>query len=196
MPAAPRLLRLLLILGALVLLVAGCGSDDGGGDGDSSSDQARDASTSTTTTAEDEPAEPTGVPEPVPEGELPPIVVTSPQPLGYVSGAFVLTGSAQVTEGALRWAILDAKLKPMATGAFDASCGAPCRGTFRTRVPLRDVAIGSWELHVWTPPVADDDPQRVHDTMVPITVTAEPVQGTPPPGAEPPGGVPNAPSPG
>jgi hypothetical protein len=43
---------------------------------------------------------------------------------------------------------------------------------------------------VWAPPVADDDPPRVHDTMVPITVTAEPVAGSPDADATPPGGVP------
>lgn len=176
---------------ALVLLVAlvacGCGStDDAAGDDrdERSPDPAK------TQTTEDEPADPTDVPAPVPDGEQPPIVVTSPESLGYVSGSFILEGTAQVFEGDLRWAILDAKLKPMAQGSFAASCGAPCRGKFRIRVPLRTVEVGSWELHVWAPPVADDDPARVHDTMIPITVTAEPVQGTPAPGETPPGGVP------
>jgi hypothetical protein len=185
----------LLVLAMLV--IAGCGGsgDDGAKDSD-----ARDAKTTSTSDEhdegdgeehpdEDEPGDPTEVPDPVPEGELPPIQVRSPEPLSYVSRSFILAGSAQVFEGDLRWAILDANLKPMAQGRMTASCGAPCRGNFRTRIPLAGVQVGSWELHVWQPPVADGDPARVHDTMVPITVTAEPVDA-PDPGATPPGGVP------
>ena len=186
-------LAVLLLVAALALLLAGCGSDG---------DDRRDASgsgakTETSTTGDDAPADEgedddapaTTVPEPVPAGEQPPIVVTSPAPLAYVNGTFVLRGSAEVYEGELRWAILDARLKPMAQGAFAASCGAPCRGTFSKRIPLRGVAIGSWELHVWAPPVDAGDPARMHDTMVPITVTDQPVDA-PAPDAIPPGGAP------
>lgn len=180
------LLAVLLVL-MLAALVAGCGSDDDGDDDDGVTKQAKTANEDR---GEDHAEEATLVPEPVPEGELPPIRITSPTPLSYVSDSFVLTGSARVVEGELRWAILDARLEPMAQGRMTATCGAPCRGSFRTRIPLSNVAIGSWELHVWTPPVDDDDPDRLHDTMVPITVTDEPVEGTPDAGAEPPGGVP------
>ncbi len=186
------LLTALLLLTVAALLAAGCGSDDGD---DSPKRSAKTTATTTTDeddpdSPDDEPGEPTKVPDPVPEGELPPIQVTSPEALGYVTGSFVLAGTAQVFEGALQWAILDANLKPMTQGRMTASCGAPCRGKFRARIPLAKVPVGSWELHVWAPPVADDDPPRVHDTMTPITVTAEPVEGAPEPGAIPPGGVP------
>ncbi|MCW2921092.1 MAG: Immunoglobulin-like domain of bacterial spore germination [Thermoleophilia bacterium] len=175
------------------LLATGCGSSDDDGSKGSTKTSTTDTTTTDTTettTTDDDHGDPTELPDPVPEGELPPIQVTSPTSLAYVSGSFVLAGSAQVTEGALQWAILDADLKPMTQGRMTASCGAPCRGKFRARIPLAKVPVGSWELHVWTPPVADDDPPRVHDTMTPITVTAKPVTGAPDPGATPPGGVP------
>lgn len=184
-------LTALLAALALALLVAGCGSDDGDDDTPSKSTKTTKTTTTTTTDADpDDPGDPTELPDPVPDGELPPIQVTSPTSLAYVSGSFVLAGSAQVFEGALQWAILDARLKPMVQGRMTATCGAPCRGKFRTRIALAKVPVGSWELHVWAPPVADDDPARVHDTMTPITVTAQPVDGSPDPGATPPGGVP------
>ncbi len=187
------LLAALVVLALAAMLAAGCGSsdDEGGGDATSKQSASDDEHDGDEDPAEDEDAEdPTPVPEPVPDGELPPIQVTSPTPLAYVSDSFVLTGSAQVFEGTLRWQILDEQLRPQRQGTITASCGAPCRGTFRARIPLRGVKIGSWELHVFAPPVADDDPDRVHDTMIPITVTEEPVEGAPDAGDTPPGGVP------
>jgi hypothetical protein len=71
-----------------------------------------------------------------------------------------------------------------------ASCGAPCRGKYRVRIPVAKVPVGSWELHVWSPNVADDGPARLHDTMVPVTIARTHTPGQPDPGAEPPGGAP------
>lgn len=190
------LLAALVVLSLLALLAAGCGSgDDSGGDDDATVRQSTDGDDPADdedhdADAEDAPADPTPVPDPVPDGTLPPIQVTSPAPLAYVNDSFLLTGSAQVFEGTLRWQILDEQLRPQRQGTITATCGAPCRGTFRSRIPLRGVQVGSWELHVFAPPVADDDPPRVHDVMVPITVTDEPVAGAPDADAQPPGGVP------
>lgn len=191
------LLATLAILTLASLLAAGCG---GGDDGDDPTPKPPRTTTDDTGDDDDhakdedghadDAGDPTEVPDAYPDGSQPPIHVETPTPLSYVSGSFVLSGTAQVFEGALQWAILDARLKPMVQGRMTASCGAPCRGKFRVRIPLAKVAIGSWELHVWAPPVADDDPDRVHDTMVPITVTDEPVQGAPDAGDIPPGGVP------
>jgi hypothetical protein len=186
------MLRLLAVV-ALVLVAAGCGSDDDSTSTSTTKERSTKTTTTDTTSTTDDPddeGEATKVPDPVPEGELPPIQVMSPTSLSYVSGSFVLAGTAQVFEGALQWAILDAKLKPMVQGRMTATCGAPCRGKFRTRISLAKVPVGSWELHVWAPPVADTDAERMHDTMTPITVTEEPVQGAPDPGEIPPGGVP------
>lgn len=187
---APSLLRL-VALAAAAILVAGCGgsgNEDAGadrGDRDDASEQARDDESPDT-----DDAAPTPLPEPVPEGELPPIVVRSPRAFEEVVGSFRLAGTAQVHEGTLAWAILDAKLQPMVQGTTTASCGAPCRGAYAVTISLMKVPIGSWELHVWSPNVADEGPRRLHDTMVPITVASKRTPGAPAPGAEPPGGAP------
>lgn len=177
--------------------LAGCGGGDGAGPGGQQRDAAqaeRGAQTSGEDAgdeaADDEPAgEATSVPDPTPEGELPPIQVTSPAAFANVHRSFVLAGSAMVHEGTLAWAILDADLRPMVRGTTTTTCGAPCRGRFRARVSLARVPVGSWELHVWSPNVADEGPARLHDTMVPISVTDRPVDA-PAPDAIPPGGVP------
>lgn len=180
---------LLLVL-ALMMVLGGCGNDeDPATNGTNTSADAGDVTTTGRDDATD-PAQPTPLPEPTPEGELPPIQVTSPAQFANLYRSFVLAGTASVFEGTLRWAILDAKLKPMISGTTTATCGGPCRGKFRVRVPIANVPVGSWELHVWQPPVADDDPERVHDVMVPITVTATRVTDAPPPGTMPPGGEP------
>jgi hypothetical protein len=187
----------LAVLAVGVLLAAGCG----GSDDDSSKDDSRDASTTKTKTDtstnsdveaadEGEVGEPTAVPEPVPEGEQAPIVVTKPAPFEQLVGSFVLSGSASVFEGALTWAILDARLKPMVTGNITASCGAPCRGTFRTRISLAKVPVGSWELHVWAPNASGQGNPRQHDAMVPVSVATQRTPGAPDPGTMPPGGAP------
>lgn len=121
--------------------------------------------------------------------QLPPIQVLAPPTFSSVHRSFVLRGTAQVHEGELRWSILDADLEPLATGRMTATCGAPCRGGFSTRVDVSKVPVGSWELHVYAPPVADDDPPRMHDVILPITVVAKPVD-QPAADAPPPGGVP------
>lgn len=175
---------MLAILLTCVLTAAGCGDGDEGR-------RAQDRSTERTETETGQPKEsPTAAPEPLPEGELPPIRVESPAAFETLVGSFVLSGTAKVHEGTLAWAILDAKLEPMVRGTTTASCGAPCRGRFRTRVSLRGVPVGSWELHVWSPNVSDEGPERLHDTMVPISVAKHRVEGAPEPGEEPPGGPP------
>lgn len=185
----------LALLVLLALLAAGCG---GSGDGPSK-DGSRDTSTKSTSTSDDgdEPVttdedegEPTKVPEPVPAGQKAPIRIVTPSSLQQLVGSFVLSGEATVNEGALAWAILDAKLRPMVSGRITASCGAPCRGRFRVRIPLRNVPLGSWELHVWAPNAADTGPRRLNDTMVPITVSDQRTPGQPDPTAVPPGGPP------
>jgi hypothetical protein len=183
----------LALLALLALLAAGCGDADA--DDSSSKDAKRDAAKTTTTdsdepAADDEQGEATKLPEPVPAGEQPPIVISSPDPFAQLVGSFILQGEASVHEGALTWAILDAKLKPMVTGHITATCGAPCRGRFRMRISLRNVPIGSWELHVWSPNVADSGPARLHDTMVPVSVSDQRTPGQPDPNAAPPGGPP------
>ena len=192
------------LLALAVLLAAGCG----GSDGENSGDDSRDTSSKETETDSDahdegdeehdgddegdtgDEGEPTAMPEPVPEGEQPPIVISKPTPFEQVVGSFVLSGSASVFEGALTWAILDARLKPMVTGNITASCGAPCRGTYRTRISLAKVPVGSWELHVWGPNASGQGNPRLHDTMVPVSVATERTPGAPDPGAAPPGGAP------
>lgn len=193
------LVALLLLLVASAALLGGCGKeeadekdspkgseraaqsdDDAAGDKGSRNDEDKD----------DDDPKPTPAPDPVPEGELPPVQLTAPAPFQELVGSFILQGTAQVHEGAIAWAILDAKLRPMVTGRAQASCGAPCRGKFRIRIPLKGVPLGSWELHAWSPNVADEGAERLHDTMVPITVTDRRTPGAPAPGTIPPGGVP------
>jgi hypothetical protein len=189
-----RTLATSVVLLLLALLLAGCGGDDGesSSTSDSSSRTEDSATTEEPADADDGDADDSAVTEEPfdPDTELPPIQVSSPASFANLYRSFVLAGTAQVFEGDLRWAIYDASRKPMAQGRMTATCGGPCRGDFRTRVSLRGVKVGSWELHVWAPPVADDDPEHMHDTMVPIVVTARPVADVPPPDAPPPGGVP------
>ncbi len=168
-----RLLALLLAIVAACMLAAGCGSDEPDED-----------STSTTKTTR------TDATDPGDDQDLPPIQVTSPKSFQSVYRSFTLEGTAAVHEGTIAWQILDADLKPMLVGYTTASCGAPCRGDFSAEIDVRDVKAGSWELHVFQQPVADDDPERVHDTLVPITITTGPVDDQPDPDAPPPGGVP------
>lgn len=186
----------LALLALAALLAAGCGGSDGtAADGDrrdaSPAETEDDTATHSDVEAADEgeEGEPTAMPEPVPEGEQPPIVISRPMPFEQLVGSFVLRGSATVFEGALVWAILDARLRPMATGPITASCGAPCRGTFRTRISVAKVPVGSWELHVWAPD-ASGRSERQHDTMVPVSVARQRTPGAPGPGAVPPGGPP------
>lgn len=177
------LLRCAALL-ALLLLAAGCG----GSDDDSSSDDARAVTTATTPAKEPEPA-----PDPQDEpaaGELAPIVVTSPKHFATVVGTMRLAGTAQVHEGTINWAIHDEQGSPLRRGHLTASCGAPCRGDFSGRISLKGVPLGSWELHVWEPNVADDGPERLNEVMLPITVSDQRIEGAPEPDAHPPGGAP------
>jgi hypothetical protein len=174
------LVRTLLAL-ALASSLAGCGDDS------SHARTARHAATKTTTTAA---PEPTKVPDAVAPGELAPIVITSPAPFTTLVGTLPLAGTATTHEGTLAWAILGADLKPLVQGHMQATCGAPCRGRFSARISLAKVPLGSWELHVWTPNTSDTGAARLHDTLVPITVSDRIVPGAPAPGATPPGGPP------
>lgn len=186
MAHARRLTALALALLA-ALLLAGCG---GSNDETSGADGGDPPAATTTTSSSDDGRDPTTTdPEPDAPTE-PPITITSPKPFASVHGTLRLTGTTLAHEGDLRWAILDASLEPMRSGSMTASCGAPCRGRFATTIPLASVPVGSWELHVWQPPVADEDPERVHDTMVPITITEFPVDDQPAVDAPPPGGAP------
>lgn len=182
-----RLLRFALVPMVALLVLAGCGDEGSGGTrGGERQDAARadDGGRADEGGAKDETADDGH------EDPLPPIQVLAPPAFSSVHRSFVLRGTAQVIEGELRWSILDAALEPLASGRMAASCGAPCRGEFSTRVDIRRVPLGSWELHVFAPPVGDDDPPRVHDVILPITVVAKPVD-QPAADAPPPGGVPN-----
>jgi hypothetical protein len=98
-----------------------------------------------------------------------------------------------VFEGAVAWQILDASDEPLASGTAQASCGAPCRGRFSTRIDVSKVEPGSWELHVFQPPVSGKEPPRLHDFIVPITITTGPIDPDDPgPDAPPPGGAPTS----
>lgn len=185
-------LRTALVALLALVVLGGCGEGGGSRDGSGEREDAAradradgdgDAGSDTRTEADEAAAD--GHEDP-----LPPIQVVAPATFTSVHRSFVLRGTAQVVEGELRWAILDASLEPLASGRMTASCGAPCRGGFSTRVDVSKVPVGSWELHVFAPPVADDDPPRVHDVIIPITVVAKPVD-QPPADAPPPGGVPN-----
>jgi hypothetical protein len=167
---------------ACVLLVAGCGegTDDGTRDRSPAKDAAEPATTTEATTPE-------------PDAAKLPIIVTSPSGFQSVHRAFTLKGTATVFEGAVAWQILDASDEPLAAGTAQASCGTPCSGTFSTKVDVSKVEPGSWELHVFQPPVADDDPPRLHDFIVPITITTGPIDPDDPgPDAPPPGGAPTS----
>jgi hypothetical protein len=169
--AARATVALLVAMLALAPVLAGCGADD----------------------TPDEPAPPTTTTDAVDDDGRPtlPIQVTSPAVFTSVHGSFELAGTAQVHEGELRWSILDSAYDELAAGAMTASCGAPCVGEFATTIDVSEVPIGSWELRVWQPGVADDDPERMHETIIPITVTAQPVDADQPPAdAPPPGGLP------
>lgn len=191
----PRI-RLLLLVALVAVAGAGCGGDDGaGGDRTGASDDRSQADgTAAAGDAEGGGSDQDG--DDGPDGDddgrapLPPIEVIAPPTFSSVHRSFVLRGTAQVHEGELRWAILDADLEALASGRMMASCGAPCRGKFSTRVDVSKVPVGSWELHVFAPPVADGDPPRVHDVILPITVAANPVD-QPAADAPPPGGVPS-----
>ncbi|MCB0880217.1 MAG: Gmad2 immunoglobulin-like domain-containing protein [Thermoleophilia bacterium] len=168
---------LLLLLAAAALLLAGCGSD-------SSSDSKSSSTTTTEAATSGDDDQPGG-------DDLLPIVVESPKPFASVYRSFTLSGTAVANEGTLRWQILDASGKPLAQGTITASCGGPCRGDFSTKVNVAKVTPGSWELHVFEPPTADDDPARRNDTIVPITITTGPIDSSDPAAdAPPPGGVP------
>lgn len=170
---------LLLLLAAAALLATGCGSDDSG----DSKQSTTPASTTTKATGGDD--------DQPDEQDLLPIMVESPKPFASVYRSFTLSGTAVANEGTLRWQILDASGKPLAQGTITASCGGPCRGDFSTKVNVAKVTPGSWELHVFEPPTADDDPARRNDTIVPITITTGPIDSSDPAAdAPPPGGVP------
>lgn len=175
--------RTALVAAACSLLLAGCGGS--GSDADDADRAApRDRATTTATTAADE--------------DLPPVQVTAPVAFTNVKDRVVVEGTASVSEGDLRWAVLDAAGEPFVSGRADASCGAPCRGDFRFTVPLGTVEIGSWELHVWAPNAAEgaeaSSTERLHDTFVPITVVKQLDPDAPAADALPPGGVPSSPT--
>jgi hypothetical protein len=180
--ARAKLLSSLLV--AVVVMLPGCSGE---------SKPAAQSSESTTPTAADETDDSDAVSKDSPEGRSQlEIEIAEPVPFSSVHGSFRLVGTASVYEGALAWQILDESLKPMKRGMMTASCGAPCRGRYSTTVNLQGVEPGSWELHVFAPPVGPNDPPRMHDTILPITVTTGPVGDAPPADAPPPGGVPNA----
>lgn len=183
-------------LALLGLTSVGC-SDSGGNDQrsdpreDTPATTGSDAAPSADPDADAPDPAPSPAPLPDPRGALP-IAITTPAPFTNVirrTGA-LLTGSATVTEGSLMWAILGSDLRPLAQGRMQATCGAPCSGTFRVRVATATVPIGSYELHVWSPNAADEGPARLHDTLVPITIVEQETKGAPAPDAFPPGGVP------
>lgn len=174
----------------LLLLLAGCGSDD-----DASNSRTPSKATTTTDTASTTPdgdaektPDPTPLPEPTPTGEQPPITVAQPATFAVVAKAFVLSGTASVTEAELAWAILGTDLRPLVSGRMSATCGAPCRGKYRTSVSLAKVPLGSYELHVWSPNSSEGGAARLHDTVTPITVAARIDPNAPAPDAAPPTG--------
>jgi hypothetical protein len=177
----------LLVLTAATTIVAGCGSNAGSKPSTDAvstatrteADTETDSSNSNDQTDDDQPTKRE-------------IEVAEPTAFSSVYRSFTLAGTAAVFEGALAWEILDEQLKPMQRGMTTATCGAPCRGKFSTTVRLQGVAPGSWELHVFAPPVDPNDPPRVHDTILPITVTTGPIGDAAAADAPPPGGVPNS----
>lgn len=194
---------LLALLAALTLLAAGCGSSDGSGSGpgakakhdaQADEDAKGDASTGADDDADDGSTDAT---DPAGGDDLPPIQITTPASFATVSKSMVLAGTASVSEGTVAWAIYDASQKAMVSGTTTATCGAPCRGKFRVAISLAKVPLGSWELHAWSPNMADgsegEDP-HLHDTLVPITVAAKLDPDAPAADEPPPGGVPNSPA--
>lgn len=168
---------ILSVIAIAALIGAGCG-------GETESTSAPETTTEDAASPTDDAAPPDGRPET-------PIMIESPATFASVHGSFELAGTAIAHEGELRWEILDEHLKPMASGPIEVSCGAPCRGNFSTTIKLDEVPVGSWELHVFQPPIADEDEPRVNDTILPITVTPKPVDDQPAADAPPPGGVPS-----
>ncbi|MCW2925042.1 MAG: hypothetical protein JWM98_2446 [Thermoleophilia bacterium] len=191
----------LLALLAAGALAAGCGGGGGSGDAKATSKD-RDAgskghaTTKDATSTGDDGADTTPAPAPSP-GPVPdadgtvPVVIVTPTPFTSVvrSAGVVLTGTAKVPKPQLAWAILGSDLKPLAQGTMRASCTARCVGHYRVRLATGRVPVGSWELHVWQPDPAGGS-ERLHDTLVPITVVERATPGAPPADAFPPGGAP------
>lgn len=168
-------MKIVLII-ALLLLIPGCSNK-------------QDASQSVSKKPSNKP--PTEETSPVnTKKESSPILISTPPIFASVFKSFKLAGSATAHEGELRWQILGPNEKLLLSGPIKVTCGAPCRGKFNTAVDVRKVPAGQYELHVFQPPVSDDDPLRVNDTITPITITTGPVDNFPPADAPPPGGAP------
>ncbi|MEO6866751.1 MAG: Gmad2 immunoglobulin-like domain-containing protein [Gaiellales bacterium] len=180
----------LLALALIVLLVvAGCSDSD---DAATTDDEPRAVDPAGQTDADEQPSSDAPAPDAdaPPAGELPRIEVTSPKSFATLVGAMKLAGKAQAFEATINWAIMDHNEKPLKKGFITASCGAPCRGDFSERISLKGVPLGSWELRVWEPNASDEGPARLHEVMVPITISDQRIPGAPEPDAMPPGGVP------
>ena len=207
-PHAPRLVALLLLL-LLAVVLAGCANDDDGDDGDAatraetSQTDDGDAADDDGETSSDEPDAPGTATDPGnfdlddPDRPRSPIRITHPLPFQTVAKRFVLRGSAIAHEGTLNWSIERGDgSEPLASGGMTASCGGPCRGNFSTTIPLAGVPLGSFELRVWSPNVDDAGPERLDETMVPISIHSQIDPNAPGPNTPPPGGAPtSAPAP-
>lgn len=175
----------------LALLGSGCGGSDDG-DAEDAADTTTNAEQATDHADEDGgSATDAGADGPgdASQQDAQQITITAPKAFETLVGTMVLQGRARVAEGALAWTIQSGQPRPLASGRMTATCGAPCRGTYRTPIPLGRVPAGSYELHVFAPN-AGEGPARLHETMVPITIATERIPGAPPPDAAPPGGLP------
>lgn len=193
-------------LALCALASAGCG--DGGEETSTATSDADTVETATSPSTTDDPTVETGTAGPEPDDDAPDrpetgtgggdgpeggvpgssgrISIGEPSPFATVTRTFVLAGTATTTEGALQWELrVGAGEPPVTTGRMTASCGAPCRGQYRTTVRAPRARPGSYELVVWE--TSAEDGRRLGETFVPVTVVAQRDPGAPPSDTPPPG---------
>lgn len=119
-------------------------------------------STATTTTG--------GTTTTAPEKRKKTIVVETPKAFDIVTGRFILSGTADVFEGAIVYTISDGT-RTVQKGALTASCGSGCRGTFRKQIVLGpSVRPGNYTLLVFHESAEDGSPRDA--VPIPLTVHA------------------------
>ena len=163
---------------SVVLVLAGCGSD--ASTKTTSTKSAKPARTTTQAKTTENPPDP-GESDTTPKTPRAPIEVTHPQPLDQVSGSFLLSGTANVTEATVSWELVKAR-KAVRSGYVTASCGSGCRGKFRKRISLSGLAPGSYTLLVFE--ASAKDGSHLHQVVMPLTVASQAQKDPgPPPGA-------------